>query len=105
MNDTEKNVSTDQQQPVTQEPVSQSEDISPPDETMITSSLQAGINYCRCMADQMFDEIKGLQEQWDSTRQTNRVLKQNLIDLDNEKQKLIANFHEEFRKFASLNGW
>lgn len=105
MNDNDKNISMDQQLPITQESASQGEDISPFNDAPITSSLQAGINYCRSMAEQMTDEIKSLQEKYDSTRQTNRVLKQNLVDLENEKQKLIADFQEDFRKFNSLNSW
>ncbi|KAK7590197.1 hypothetical protein V9T40_001810 [Parthenolecanium corni] len=103
MNNNEKDVSADQQEPVIQEIATQNEDESSPDKTTITSSLQAGINYCQNMADQMMEEIRSLQEKYDSTRQTNRVLKQNLVDLENEKQRLIADFQEDFRKFDSLN--
>lgn len=103
MNNNEKDVSADQQEPVIQEMATQNEDESSPDKTTITSSLQAGINYCQNMADQMMEEIRSLQEKYDSTRQTNRVLKQNLVDLENEKQRLIADFQEDFRKFDSLN--
>lgn len=105
MNANDKNAPTDQQPPVTQEMESRGENLSPPNDTPITSSLQAGINYCRSMADQMSEEINSLEGKFDSTRQTNRVLRQNLVDLESEKQKLIADFQEDFRKFNSLNSW
>ncbi len=74
-------------------------------ESSSDTGLKAGINYCKYLSRQMQNEMTAWEEKLDSIRQINKKLKQNVIDLDTEKQNMVMKFQEEFRKYDVLNAW
>lgn len=66
-------------------------------------ALREGLKMCRYMGEQLSRELKKWQEKYDGTRQTHTRLKQNVVNLENEKQKIVLKFEEKCRQYELLN--
>lgn len=50
------------------------------------------------VSEHLENELKMYNDKLCSIQLTNKALKQNLIDMDKEKQRIIIEFHEHYRK-------
>lgn len=69
-------------------------------ESTFDPRLREAENYYKYISEHLNNEVQMYEEKLKNIQQTNQALKQNLIDMDKEKQRIIVEFHERYRKLS-----
>lgn len=62
-------------------------------------TADAAILYFRFISREMENQINELEKAIENITATNRTQKQNIMDMQIQKQKMLSEFHEQYRKY------